>query len=168
MKTKTICLVGMILCVLLVGVAFGLEYYNAANKGGTLTADSYLQFKFEGSDTAERVTVSSTTPTKYKLVLSAEGSASATDKSGQLSITLANTSETTTLQNVTVTLYTDEMLTTPVTGKAQTGAGTITVDSIDLSETTTTYWLGITVPSSITVDELNNVGGTITARLHKA
>lgn len=164
MKTKTICLVGMILCVLLVGVAFGLEYYNAANKGGTLTADSYLQFSFGGSDTAENVTVSSTTPTKYKLVLSAEGSTGATDKSGKLTITLANTSETATLAKVTVTLYSDEMLTTPVEGKTQTGAGTITVD---FDGTTKTYWLGITVPTNITATELENVGGMITAKLHK-
>ena len=164
MKTKTLCLVGMVLCVLLVGVAFGLEYYNAASKGGTLTADSYLQFKFDGSDTAEQVTVSSTTPQKYKLVLSAEGSTSVTDKSGQLLITLTNSSETITLEKVTVTLYSDEMLTTPVAGKIQTGAGSITID-FDGSQKT--YWLGITVPPSITANELENVGGTITAKLHR-
>lgn len=164
MKTKTLCLVGMVLCVLLVGVAFGLEYYNAASKGGTLTADSYLQFKFDGSDTAEQVTVSSTTPQKYKLVLSAEGSALVNDKSGQLLITLANVDTTTTLAKVTVTLYSDEMLTTPVNNATQTGAGSITVA---FNGTTTTYWLGITVPSSITSTELDNVGGTITAKLHK-
>lgn len=164
MKTKILCWVGMVLCVLLVGVAFGLEYYNAAQKGGTLTADSYLQFKFDGSDTAEQVTVSSTTPQKYKLVLSAEGSTSVIDKSGQLLITLTNSTETITLEKVTVTLYSDEMLTNPVSGKTQTGAGSITVD-FDGSQKT--YWLGITVPSSITENELENVGGTITVKLHK-
>ena len=166
MKTKTICLVGMILCVLLVGVAFGLEYYNAASKGGTLQADSYLQFKFDGSDTAERITVSSTTPQKYKLVLSAEGSASVTadQKKGTLTITLTDGVGTMTLDKVTVDLYTDEMLNQPVTGKTQTGQGTITVD---FDGTQKTYWLRITVPTEITATELENVGGMITAKLSK-
>ncbi|MCR4726163.1 MAG: hypothetical protein K5753_02975 [Clostridia bacterium] len=148
----------IIAVVILVGIAasaLALEYNSAEPKTGTLTADSMFELTLN-STASSSVRLTPGVPSVYPLVCGFDGSPSAPQSgTGNLTITLADTIVCS-MDLITVTVYSDAACASPIAGKTQTGAGTISINGIT-SETT--YYIAISVESGYA--DSTGIGGTI-------
>lgn len=152
---RILLIIAVVLCVGIAVSALALEYNSATPKTGTLTADSMFELTLN-STASSSVRLTPGVPTVYPLVCGFDGSPSAPQSGvGTLTITLADTIVNS-MDLITVTVYSDAGCASPLAGKTQTGAGTITISGITAQ---TTYYLAISVESGYT--DSTGIGGTI-------
>lgn len=160
---KILLIVAVVLCVAIAGTALAVSYNSADPITGSLAADQYLKLGLDSCSTTD-ITVNPGTPQVYTIQCDVTKSATVSD-TGTLTITLADAGAGQDLDDVTIALFTDSACTSAVAGKVQTGAGSISVTGID---TTTTYYAKISVPSTLSEDDCEDCGGTMTLSFVKA
>ena len=158
-------ILAVVVCVAVAGTALAVAYYNASNVSGTITTDSYMVLSFDGSSTANALTLDAATPNYYTIVCKIDKSASAT---GTGTLTLALNPDTTnskTLANVSVALFTDSACTTPLQVNAEnvvlSGAAASASVSVANIPSTTTYYAKITLASGLSQEQLAAIGGEL-------
>lgn len=141
MKKLILLVVGMVLCLALVGGALAVNYYSAPDKTGTLTADSCIKLSLDKSTSTTALVLDTNDPKYYEVVAEVSKSASVpADQSGTLTITLADLDSTKLATKVKVDVYSDMARTALI--KTQTGAGAITIDGVT---ETKSYYLTISL-----------------------
>ena len=164
MKKLIFLVVGMVLCLALVGGALAVNYYSAPNKNGTLTADSCIKLSLDKSTNIGALTLDTNDPKYYEVVAEVNKTASvAAEQGGTLTISLSNLSASQLATKVKVAVYSD--LARTVLIKDQTGTGTITIQNVT---TTTSYYLTISLlgpeedgTGSYDAEALAAIGGTL-------
>lgn len=167
MKKLIFLVVGMVLCLALVGGALAVNYYSAPNKNGTLTADSCIKLSLDKSTNIGALELDTNDPKYYEVVAEVDKSASvAADQGGTLTITLSNLSAVELATKVKVAVYRDMARTDLF--KSQTGAGVITIENVTA---TTSYYLTISLlgpeedgTGSYDAEALAAIGGTLNVR----
>ena len=164
MKKLIFLVVGMVLCLALVGGALAVNYYSAPDKEGTLTADSCIKLSLDKSTNIGALTLDTNDPKYYEVVAEVNKTASvAAEQGGTLTISLSNLSASQLATKVKVAVYSD--LARTVLIKDQTGTGTITIQNVT---TTTSYYLTISLlgpeedgTGSYDAEALAAIGGTL-------
>ena len=152
---KVLLIIAVVLCVGVAATALGFEFNGAKPKTGVLTADKAIMLTLDSSASSSVLLTPGVTNV-YPLSCGFERSATATQSvSGELTITLSNSGNYK-MDEVSVTVYSDEECLSPLTGKTRTGAGAITIQNITQN---TTFYIGISVPNDI--EDPSTTGGKI-------
>ena len=135
MKKLILLVVGMVLCLALVGGALAVNYYSSPDKEGSLTADSCIKLSLDKSTAVSALVLDTGDPKYYEVVAEVSKSASVgADVTGTLNLNLSNLNEKSAAK-VKVEVFSDMARTDKL--QEQIGAGTITVT--DIAETTHYY-----------------------------
>ncbi len=153
-------MVGMIVCLTIIGGALAVNYFNATPDTGTIAGDKVVELSLGQSTPMTSITLEEGVAKNYDVVATVSKSSTA-EANGTLVITLSNTSVSVLANNIKIDVYASA----DRTGEALysiTGANAITIRNISA---TTTYYLSITlldkVDASYTAEELADIGGNI-------
>ncbi|MBQ9145277.1 MAG: hypothetical protein IJX70_02265 [Clostridia bacterium] len=169
MKKIVFLVIGMVLCLAVVGGVIAVEYFDAAPDVDNLQADTAIRLSLNDSTNISAFTLEVGQARPYTIVAEVEKSASAVG-TGTLTVALADVAgDPTSLSaaNVEIRLYSDQarqnLVKIDENDAIQVGAGTLTITGIDA---TTNYYMSITLlpkaEGSYTADELAAIGGLIT------
>ena len=153
-------MVGMIVCLSIIGGALAVNYFNATPATGTIRSDKVVELSLGQSTPMNSITLEEGVAKNYDVVATVDKSATA-EANGTLVITLSDTSVSVLANKIKIDVYASA----DRTGEALhsiTGADDITITGID---ETTTYYLSITLldklDASYTQQELALIGGSI-------
>ena len=153
-------MVGMIVCLTIIGGALAVNYFNATPDTGTIAGDKVVKLSLGQSTPMTSITLEEGVAKNYDVVATVDTSSTGV-ADGTLVITLSNTSASVLANKIKIDVYTSADRTGDFLDTI-TGAGTITIENI--SETRT-YYLSITLlengDASYTADELAKIGGNI-------
>ncbi len=153
---KTILLIGIILCIAVIGSVLAVAVYDANDIEGSISTDTYLYLGLNSS-AGTGVILSAGVPKIVPIVLSVDTNAENWG-SGTLTITPAAQSEKN-IEKVTIGIYSDAAGNTALTDNVSIDKGVITVTGI--SEGTTVY-VKLLLAEDATQDEVKATGGTLT------
>ena len=163
MKKIVFLVIGMVLCLAVVGGAIAVEYYDAPDKNGTLTADSCIKLSLDNSTAINALELAVGDPKYYEVKAEVIKSASAGAATGCLTFTLDNLADAQTVKsaaNVKIDVYSDLARTDLL--KTQTGTGSVSIQGI---AETTSYYLTITLlgpaEGEYSAAELAAIGGKL-------
>ncbi|MBQ7914984.1 MAG: hypothetical protein IJ322_05700 [Clostridia bacterium] len=158
-------MVGMIVCLTIIGGALAAAYYDAPSHNVTVGTDSAIVLSLDNSTSLSGITLNEGKSTVYTVQADVSKSANAT-ANATLVITVGELQDKN-LDNVVFGLYSDAGCTQAVgTNTINEGAGSITVSGITVS---TTYYLKVELPekgvdTQYSAAELQAMGGTINIR----
>lgn len=163
---KIMLIVGMILCVAVIGSVFAVAVYDAQQATATVTADTYIELGWDGTADTNLVLEPGITQI-YTVNLTVDKSASVTDTS-TFRVVCANTSETVTLGQVSVVVCEDNLGVDAVDGDSDN----VTVSGNNTTITgitqNTTYYIAVTLAANATEEQVTNCGGTMTLSFNVA
>ena len=153
-------MVGMIVCLTIIGGALAVNYFNATPDTGTIAGDKVVKLSLGQSTPMNSITLEEGVAKNYDVVATVEKSSTA-QPNGTLVITLSDTSVSVLADYIQIDVYASADRTGDVLYSI-TGADDITIQNISV---TTTYYLSITlldkVDASYTAEELAEIGGNI-------
>lgn len=161
---KTLLIIAIVLCIAVAGAAIAVTWNDASNVTGTLTADSYLELSLDNCSTTA-ISLTEGSYSYYTIQCDVSKSANAGDNDCTLTVTLADTSESVTLDAVTISVYSDSNYQTLVSNGTRKGAGAITVTGI---QATSTYYVKLSLDTGLNEAQTAAVGGTMTLSFAKA
>ena len=165
MRKKIMLLLGMALCLLVIGGTFATSYFNA-NLDGLIRTDAAISLNLGQSGEITEVTLSEKEYTVYTIETNVSASATAGEVSAALAINITDGQDDKTLENVSFVLYSDAECTTLVEGVVVVNnedERSLTLSGI--SKTTTFYLAIFVTPKAegerYTAAELRSIGGRI-------
>lgn len=151
---KIMLIVGMILCVAVIGSVFAVAVMNAQS-AATFSADGYIYLGFDGTS-SNGIVLSSGVVTPFTVVLTVDSNVANT---GTLTITFADGADKN-LDDVSFGVYSDSNCMTALTTNVTTEDKVITITGI--SGESTTIYVGVMLKANADADEINDCGGTMT------
>ena len=161
---KTLLIIAVVLCIAVAGAAIAVTWNDPDPVTGTLTADSYLELSLDQCSTTA-ISLTEGSYSYYTIQCDVTKSISAGTNNCTLTVTLEDTSESVTLDSVTVSVYSDSNYQTLVANGTTTGEGSITVTGIT---ETSTYYVKLSLADGLTEAQTEAVGGTMTLSFVKA
>ncbi len=151
----------MILCLLMVGIAFAVSYFDASPSIGTVSTDGCFLLTMSG-DNADNLVLEENEPTWYKLELNMERSddAAAQGAKGRLYVKLSPKSGKT-VEGVKIEIFESQDSASSVAIIEGLSSGEADCTISDISGETKVYWLKITLSSGHTADELEKIAGDV-------
>lgn len=153
-------MVGMIVCLSIIGGALAVNYFKAPPANGTIAGDKVVKLSLGQSTPMNSITLEEGVAKNYDVVATVEKSSTA-QANGTLVIALTNKSGEVLADNIQIDVYASADR-TGVPSYSITGADDITIQNISA---TRTYYLSITLldkpDESYTAEELALIGGNI-------
>lgn len=154
---KTILLIGIILCIAVIGSVLAVAVYDADDITGSVSTDTYLYLTMNSTE-GQSVTLQTGVPTILPIVLGVDSNDSSWG-SGKLTITPAAAADKS-IAKVTIGIYSDETASTAITENATTdGNGVITLTGITEGQT---VYVKLLLAADATQTEVTNTQGTLT------
>lgn len=154
---KTILLIGIILCIAVIGSVLAVAVYDANDITGSVSIDTYLYLTMN-STKGQSVTLQAGVPTILPIVLGVDSNDSSWG-SGKLTITPAALTDKS-IDKVTIGVYSDATGSTAITDDiTKDDNGVITLSNITEGKT---VYVVLTLAADATQDEVGNTQGTLT------
>lgn len=160
---KILLILAVVVCVAVAGSALAVAYNNATSKVGHISADTYIALDWGANNSSTTsLELEEGVPSYYTIDCTVVKSTNAA-ATGTLTIALQDSNEANkSLDNVTVTLYSDSNYQNAVAGKTQKGEGSITITGLTANAT---YYAKVSVDDGLTNEQLQAVAGTMTLSL---
>lgn len=150
-------MVGMIVCLSIMGGALAVSFFDATPENGTVVADSYCKLSLGSSVAASEFQVSKGQPVYYNVICSVSKSQSAQYNTGRLTITVTD-AQAKDCENLVIEVYSDAEHTDLV------GSVTKTVPLVinDITAQGATYYLVISINNAVSdAGTLANIAGQL-------
>lgn len=150
-------MVGMIVCLTIIGGALAVSFFNATPGNGTVVADSYCKLSLGSSVEAGEFQVSKGQPVYYNVICSVSKSHYAEYNTGRLTITVTD-AQAKDCADLVIEVYSDAEHTSLV--GSVTEAAPLVIDSI--TDAGATYYLVISINNAVSdADALANIAGQL-------
>ena len=155
---KILLIVGMILCVAVIGSVFAVAVFSANDATATITAEPYITLGWDGTAEASFVLEPG-----VKQIYTVNLTVDKSTNGGTATFSVVCEDDTTNskdLENVTITVCSDALGTTAVTGANVTTNDNDT--SISGLSANATYYIAIVLDAGADADDIADCGGTMT------
>ncbi|MBQ2710604.1 MAG: hypothetical protein IJF66_01515 [Clostridia bacterium] len=150
-------MVGMIVCLTIIGGALAVSFFNATPENGTVVADSYCKLSLGSSVAASEFQVSKGQPVYYNVICSVSKSQSAEYTAGRLTITVTD-AQAKDCANLVIEVYSDAEHTSLV--GSVTEAAPLVIN--DITAQGATYYLVISINNAVSdAGTLANIAGQL-------
>lgn len=166
---KLIVLICMVLCVAVIGSVLAIAVYDAPEQNGSIGTDTYLYLTMNSSR-GTAITLTKGVAQVLPIVLGVESNqtnAEGTPDWGTATLTIdAKASEGKSIENVTITLCSDQEGNTEIKGSNVAVSGkTITMTGITAGQT---VYVKLLLSAEATEEQVNATNGTLTCTFAKA
>lgn len=153
---KTILLIGIILCVAVIGSVLAIAVYDANDISGSVSTDTYLYLTMN-SEKGKSVTLKTGVPTILPIVLGVDSN-DTNWGSGKLTITPVAIADKS-IAKVSIGIYSDATASTAITKNVTTNdSGVITLTGITAGKT---VYVKLLLAADATQTEVSNTQGTL-------
>ena len=150
-------MVGMIVCLSIIGGALAVSFFDATPENGTVVADSYCKLSLGSSVQADQFQVSKGQPVYYNVICSVSQSEHAEYNKGRLTIRVTD-AEAKDCTNLVIQVYSDAEHTSIV--GSVTKAVPLVIDNI--TDAGATYYLVISINNAVdNADDLASIAGEL-------
>ena len=150
-------MVGMIVCLTIIGGALAVSFFDATPENGTVVADSYCKLSLGSSVAASEFQVSKGQPVYYNVICSVSQSEHAEYNKGRLTITVTD-AQAKDCANLVIQVYSDAEHTSLV--GSVTEAAPLVIN--DITDAGATYYLVISINNAVSdAGTLANIAGQL-------
>lgn len=158
---KLVLIIGIVLCIAVIGSVFALAIYDASPAEGTIGADTSVYLTLKNNETTTGFTLEKGVPTVIGLTISIEQNDSSW---GTATLTVvAKAQDGMDISKVTITMWANQACTTPLDTN-NTVDGTWTKTGITASQLA---YIKIEIAEDATQQDIGKIGGQLTLTLKR-